>query len=323
MHKLKDNKIAVGILAGIVCALLMVVGQSMVLFSTILLTMAFAAIVVAGLSAGALSSLIAVLVAAGAVSAMMSSGQVFINIALTLAPAGLMAYLANFARPADEIGGPDNAMAWYPLSDILFFCAAAVAFSTWITLAMNPMRDALYAEAFTQIKLMMGQLAPELEIRPENEDMLKTMIRLVWPMAQGAELLVLIFAAYYFGIRIVSGFNLGLRPREDIPHALRMNRNAIFPFVGGVLLMAFGGPISEIGACIAGAYGAGFMLSGYAVFHLASRGKSWRVPGLVLAYLLTAIITMPMTIVFLIGGLANTRRAIAITKNRDTSENNH
>src|SRR3546814_13685649 len=44
----------------------------------------------------------------------------------TLVPAGWLSHLANLARPASELGGPDDLLAWYPLSDILLHLCGLV-----------------------------------------------------------------------------------------------------------------------------------------------------------------------------------------------------
>src|SRR3546814_9302580 len=48
-----------------------------------------------------------------------------------------------------------------------------------------------------------------------------------------------------------------LRPREDMPSALRMNRNAIFIFLAGILATFVGGVPAMIGATVCGTFGAG------------------------------------------------------------------
>ncbi len=312
MKTLRENPVAIGVIAGALSALLMVAGQSVAMFSALLLTLAFSAIIAAGLSAGAAASAIAVLVASGLIAAFFSSQMAFVNMLLTLAPAALMSYLANFARPAEEIGGPTNAMAWYPLSDMLLYAAIAVALSSYLVLALNPMRDALAGEIFNQVKLMMQEMSPGLPIDTDVENLVRSLISIILPLSQSAQLLVIIFAAYYFAVRILNNFNLGVRPREDIPTALRMHPVSSILMLSGLAAIFVDGEIGIAGANIAGAFAAGFILSGFAVFHMASRGKSWRLPGLILAYLATALFSIP-ALAFLVVGMLYTRRSIAIS----------
>ena len=49
-----------------------------------------------------------------------------VPVVITLIPAGWLSNLANLARPASELGGPENALAWYPLSNILAHLAVMV-----------------------------------------------------------------------------------------------------------------------------------------------------------------------------------------------------
>ncbi len=50
----------------------------------------------------------------------------------TLIPAGWLSHLANLARPAAEIGGPEDLMAWYPLSGIVLHLCGLITVSVII-----------------------------------------------------------------------------------------------------------------------------------------------------------------------------------------------
>ena len=99
-----------------------------------------------------------------------------------------------------------------------------------------------------------------------------------------------------------------------MPSALRMTRDSVFILGLGLAILILGissgnNALTIIGASISGAFGGGFLLAGLAAFHLKSRGKSWRLPALILAYLTISL----SGILFLIAGLFDTRRAIALT----------
>jgi ABC-type amino acid transport system permease subunit len=130
----------------------------------------------------------------------------------------------------------------------------------------------------------------------------------------------MLFAAYYFANRMVRSFGKGLRPREDIPSALRMHRNSIFIFLAGIGLTFLGGVAALVGAVICGTFGAGFLMSGYASLHYRSRGKDWRWPVLVLAYL-SAVFMFPL-IIILVLGLSDVRSTIALTPAKDPNKPN-
>jgi uncharacterized membrane protein YccC len=127
----------------------------------------------------------------------------------------------------------------------------------------------------------------------------------------------MLFAAYYIATRIVTASGRNYRPREDVPSALRMNRNAIFVFLAGLIACFAGGIPAMIGATVFGAFGAGFILAGFASLHHRTRGKDWRLPALVLCYL-AATMVLPVLFILVLG-LTDTRKAIALTPNRDAN----
>ncbi len=140
------------------------------------------------------------------------------------------------------------------------------------------------------------------------------------PMIQGGLWVMLLFAAYYFASRMVRSFGKGLRPREDIAAALRMHRNAIFIFLGGIVLTFFGGVPAMVGAVLCGTFGAGFIMAGYASLHHRSKGKDWRLPVLILAYL-SAIFMFPLFLILLLG-LSDVRSTISLTPARNSDKSN-
>ncbi len=128
-------------------------------------------------------------------------------------------------------------MAWYPISDILLnLCGlvTAAVIILGVVIGYGPqltdrMVD-LMAESF-------NQQSPGLAPNAQSLAQTKVMIVLLLPMIQGGIWVTLLFAAFYFALRIVSRSGRALRPREDMPSALRMNRNAIFVFLAGIVLM--------------------------------------------------------------------------------------
>jgi fatty acid desaturase len=144
----------------------------------------------------------------------------------------------------------------------------------------------------------------------------KSLLLLMLPAIQGAMWVIMLFAAYYMATRIVSASGRALRPREDIPSALRMNRNAIFIFLAGLAATFFGGVPAMIGATVVGTFGAGFLLSGFAALHFRTRGKDWRLPALILCYLASLILMLPAFFILVVG-LSDTRKAIALTPSKN------
>jgi hypothetical protein len=146
------------------------------------------------------------------------------------------------------------------------------------------------------------------------------MFVLMLPMIQGGLWVLLLFTAYYLASRLVSRSARALRPREDMPSALRMNRNAIFIFLAGILLTFLGGVPAMIGATICGTFGAGFLMAGFAGLHFRSKGKDWRLPVLVLAYI-SSVMLLPALFILVLG-LADTRRTIALTPGQGPDQSN-
>ncbi|ACE90484.1 hypothetical conserved protein [Rhizobium etli CIAT 652] len=235
---------------------------------------------------------------------------------VTLLPAGWLSHLANLARPASELGGPDHLLAWYPLSDILLHLCGLVTFAViviGVMIGYGPdITDPIVDLLITSVK----QQQPEFMPDPAATAQTKSLILLMLPALQGGMWVTMLFAAYYFAVRIVAASGRGLRPREDIPSSLRMNRNSIFVFLAGLAACFFGGVPALIGATVIGTFGAGFMLSGFASLHFRTRGKDWRLPALILCYLASMLMLLPALLILVLG-LGDTRKAIALTPTKD------
>ncbi len=321
MQKLDGKLLMTGVLAGITAALLVLGATAQPSLASILYAASALPVLIVGLGWGNLAS-IAAIVTAAALGAVSVSPMFAIGMALfTLAPAGWLAHLASLARPAAEIGGPDNLMAWYPLSDILLqLCAfvAAAVILLGIIIGFGPELTGQLVDALTTA---MSTQDPAMLPDPAALEQLKRTMLLLLPIIQGGTWVILLFTMYYIAMRVVSASGRAQRPRENIPSALRMNRNAVFIFLAGILACFAGGVPAMIGATVCGTFGAGFLISGFASLHLRSQGKDWRLPVLVLAYL-SAIMLLPLLIPLIIG-LADTRRAVALTpaQKADTPHN--
>ncbi|MBX9456345.1 MAG: YybS family protein [Rhizobium sp.] len=306
------NPIVIGIIAGLVAAIGTLGSLSMPLFAQVL---AMAALFMAGLGYGRVAGLVAVGTAAVALGVYTSSPFATVIFALTLLPAAVMSQLALLARPATEIGGPDQALAWYPLADIMLVGAVITAFATITLLLLQPV-DALYAAVIDRAIEMIGQASPGTAVTPEQRAEILSMLKVFGPVSQSFGNMLMLFAGFYFAMLILAAMKRNVRPREDIRVALRMGRASIAVFFLGVLLMFVGGTAGVVGASFAGATGAGFTLAGFAVIHNALRDKAYALPALVLVYLITFLVPPVVLIVALAGGLANPRRAIALTPNK-------
>ncbi|MDP9570469.1 UNVERIFIED_ORG: hypothetical protein J2W66_000929 [Agrobacterium larrymoorei] len=320
MRQLNQTVLIAGILAGICAAFLTLGATAQSSMSFLLYAASAMPVLVAGLGWGNAAAIVAVL-SAGFLGALAVSPLFAVTIAIfTLIPAGWLSHLANLARPAAEIGGPEDLMAWYPLSGIVLHLCGLITVSVIILGTMIGYGPELVSQ---MVDLMMASVqASESTFKPDPAALsqTKSLLVLMLPMIQGGLWVMLLFAAYYFASRMVRSFGKGLRPREDIAAALRMHRNAIFIFLGGIVLTFFGGVPAMVGAVLCGTFGAGFIMAGYASLHHRSKGKDWRLPVLILAYL-SAIFMFPLFLILLLG-LSDVRSTISLTPARSSDKSN-
>ncbi|WP_331373895.1 YybS family protein [Sinorhizobium chiapasense] len=301
-----------GALAGITAALLSMGANTQSSFAIVLYAASALPILIAGLGWGNAAAIVAIVVAGATAATLVSAYFALLILLVTLVPAGWLSHLANLARPASELGGPEGALAWYPLSDILGHLAGLVTVGMiivgYIVGYDSGVSDRMIDMVIEAVKAQEPLYNPDAAAIAQ----IKSMFTLALPLVQGAIWVLMLFAAYYLATRIVQTSGRSLRPREDIPSSLRMPRNAIFAFLAGLVLAFLGGAPAAIGALICGTFGAGFLLSGFASFHFRTRGRSWRLPVLWIAYLSVFVFTIP-AVFFLLSGLTDTRRTIAVT----------
>lgn len=309
-----------GVLAGAVATLLALGAYTQSSFATVLYAASALPILVAGLGWGNRAAITGIVTAALLGAVLASPYFAAAMIAFTLLPAGWLSHLANLARPASELGGPDHLLAWYPISDILMHLCGLVTIAVialGVAIGYGPELTSQMIDAMTSaFQAQEPGLAPDAAAIAQT----KSMMVLLIPVIQSGIWVVLLFAAFYFAVRIVSRSGRALRPREDMPSALRMNRHAIFVFLAGILLTFMGGVPAMLGAVICGAFGAGFLMAGFATIHFRSQGKDWRLPVLVLAYLSSMLIFPALAV--LVFGLIDTRRTIALTPAKAGTDQN-
>lgn len=320
MQKLNQTVLTTGILAGICAAFLTLGATAQSSFSFLLYAASAMPIFIAGMGWGNMAAIVAI-ITTGAIGAVVMSPLFAVTIAIfTLIPAGWLSHLANLARPASEIGGPEDLLAWYPLSGIvLHLCiliSIAVVILGW-TIGYGPdLVSRMVDMMMTSVQSREPLFEPDAQALAQSKSLLVLML----PIVQGGLWVILLFAAYYFATRLVGSFGKGLRPREDIASALRMHRNAVFIFLAGIVATFLGGSVAMIGAVVCGTFGAGFLMAGYASLHKRARGKDWRIPVLVLAYM-SAIFVFPLFII-LVFGLSDVRSTISLTPIRKTDNTN-
>jgi len=316
VNQLNTKTLGIGALAGLTAALLVLGASLQPSFSAVLYAASALPILLVGLGWGNMAAIAAVVTAAIVGAIAISPSFALMMTLVTLLPAGWLSHLANLARPASELGGPEHLMAWYPLSDILLHLCGLVTIAVIVVGVMIGYGPELIDRLVDVLFGSLAQQQPEFSPDPAVTAQTKSLVLLMLPAIQGGMWVVMLFVAYYIATRIVSASGRSLRPREDIPSALRMNRNSIFVFLVGLAATFFGGMPAMIGATVVGTFGAGFLLSGFAALHFRTRGKDWRLPALILCYLASLILMVPAFFILVLG-LSDTRKAIALTPNKD------
>ena len=320
MKHVNGQLLLIGVIAGLTAALLVLGANAQPSFSSILYAASALPVLIVGLGWGNVAAIAAVATAA-IIGAIVVSPLFAVAMAVfTLLPAGWLSHLANLARPASEIGGPDDLMAWYPLSDILLHLCALVSVAVIFLGVMIGYGPELTGQMIDVLIASVADRDPTLAADPASIEQIKGMMLLLLPIVQGGMWVLMLFAAYYIAMRVVSASGRALRPREDLPSSLRMNRNATYVFLAGIVACFVGGVPALIGATICGTFGAGFLLAGFGALHLRTRGKDWRLPVLVLAYV-SAPMVLPAFIILVLG-LADTRRTVALTPARKAETDN-
>lgn len=319
MKTLNQTSLLTGAFAGVTAALLSLGANAPSVGGLLLVACAPLPILVAGLGWGNAAALAAVAIAGLGLASFSSVADASLSIMLSFAPAAWLSHISNLARPASELGGPDHALAWYPLSDILtqiVLLGTATMIVLGVVFGYN---NALVSVAVDQLVAAMKTQDTPFDLTPTSVERMKSSLYIGIPMALGSSYVMTMFATHYVASRIAQLSGKSLRPREDMPSTLRMHRLSIFAFLAGLLLAFMGGLASAIGMLICGAFGAGFVLAGFAVFHFRTRGKAWRLPVLWFGYMSVVLFTIP-AFFFLLSGLMDTRRAIALSPAGKTTE---
>lgn len=309
-----SKPLMIGLLAGVTAALLTLGAANDMsgFLSYTLYAVSMLPILIAGLGWGNRSAAAAVVAAGLAVGIVVTPKAALLVTVMSFLPAGWISHLANLARPASELGGPKDMLAWYPLPNIMLHVCGLVSVSLLIAGAMIGYGPDL-VDRLVDIMLSIAAQEPGAPAAdPDAVAQTKRILVHLLPAMQGMIWVLTQFAVYYLATRLVAASGGAVRPREDIASSLRMNRNAIFVFLGAMLLAFVDGPIGYAGAAIAGALGTGFLLAGFAVLHFRTKDKPSRLPLLILIYLACLLVVFP-AFVILVLGLSDTRQAMPLT----------
>jgi hypothetical protein len=272
----QSTSLLVGLLAGISAAFLLVSAGSPSSLSFILFAAAALPVLIAGLGWSNLASIVAVLSAMAVIGIATTPQAALVSAVTTLAPAAWIAHLSNLARPAEEIGGPEGAVVWYPLPEIFVRIALCVCIGlVAVGVAMGygaDFVDQLVDIFVATIKESNAAYSPS----PEGIAEMKQFFLYALPAIQAAMWVTILLAGWYVASAIVRMSGRSKRPKDDIPSQLRMPRTAAIALaVGGAMSFVDGG-LGLIGWTICGAFGMGFIIAGFAIAHHRTRGKPAR-----------------------------------------------
>jgi hypothetical protein len=319
VNRLNPKLLLTGVLAGVTATLLVLAANAQPSFSAVLYAASALPILIAGLGWGNIAAIVSIGTAFVLGAVVISPSFAFVMTLVTLVPAGWISHLANLARPASELGGPDHLMAWYPLSDMVVQLCGLVTVGVIVVGVMIGYGPELTDRMVDALMSALRAQEPSFQPDPDATVQTKSLIVLMLPALQAGIWVIMLFAAYYIATRIVTASGGNLRPREDVPSSLRMSRNAVFIFLAALIACFAGGIPAMIGATVFGAFGAGFVLAGFAAVHFRTRGKEWRLPALIICYLASTAV-LPILFVLILG-LFDTRKAIALSPSRGADTN--
>jgi hypothetical protein len=310
--QLTPQAIGIGALAGAATALLCLGIAGGSALAVVLFFISPVPLMLAGLGFGLKSALAGAFVAvAGTV--VFANGMVAALVALAIAaPACASAYWLNLARPAEEIGGPQGHLAWYPLADVLLAIALITGLAYSVLGAMIGFGPEIAAELADELVLRFQTTNPDIVFTPEGKESLRAFLETWIPLFQPFIWMLALTLSIYISLAVAQRSGLVKRPREDWPMALRMPRNATFAFLAALLAGFAPGMIGHAGSSFAGALAAGFVMAGFAMAHARSRGMPGRFFILLLAYLSVLFVAVT-AIFFFIAGAFGAGRHIPLT----------
>jgi hypothetical protein len=315
------QSLLVGLVAGIASALLVLGSGDFSALSILLSACATLPILIAGLGWSNMAGATSVISAAVIVGVTLSPLAAAMVAVTTLLPAAWIAHLSNLARPAEELGGPEGQLAWYPLSDILLHLCALVSASLIILGYAVGYGEDIVREIVDNLISILAVQNPEFQ--PDEvyrNDMIGFMTRFL-PALQALMWVGILFGTWYLASIIVRASGRGKRPADVIPASLRMSRLSMLIFAAGLALSFVGGAAGLIGSTISGAFAGGFMLAGLAMFHHRTIGRTWRFLALWSTYAAVFILFPLPLIIFLFAGLFETARTSPLSQSGSNSNN--
>jgi hypothetical protein len=310
--RLTLQTMGIGALAGATTALLCLGLAGGSALAVLLFFISPVPLMLAGLGFGLKSALIGAFVAIAGTLAF-ANGMVAAVVALAIAvPACASAFWLNLARPAEEIGGPQGKLAWYPLADVIFAISLMTGFAYVVFGAMIGYGPEIAAQLTAELIERFRATNPEIVFTPEGEASLREFLLTSIPVLQPFFWMLTLTLSIYIAVAVAARSGLTRRPKEDWTLALRMPRNATFAFLAAVVASFMPGSLGHAGGTFAGALGAGFTMAGFAMLHARTRGMAGRMAILLLAYL--SVVFIGFTVLFFfIAGVIGAGRHVPLT----------
>ncbi len=304
----KPQSLLVGLVAGLASALLVLGPGNMTALSVLLSIFATLPVLIAGLGWSNVAGVTAVVTGTAIIAVVLSPISALMVAITTLVPAAWIAHLSNLARPAEELGGPQGQLAWFPLSDIMLHLCGLLTASLIVAGAVAGYGEAIVGEVVDSLFSMIQE--QNADFQPGSADraeMVSFMTRLL-PAVYASMQVMILFSAWYIASAVVRASGRAKRPADLIPVALRMSRLALLALGAGLLLSLAGGTLGLIGATVAGGFAGGFILAGLAMMHSWTMGRPWRPMALWLSYAAVIMFFPLPLLLFLFAGLLETAR---------------
>ncbi|MDP2731854.1 MAG: DUF2232 domain-containing protein, partial [Hoeflea sp.] len=243
----QSTSLLVGLLAGVSAAFLLVSAGSPSSLSFFLFAAAALPVLIAGLGWSNLASIVAVGCAMTIIGVATTPQSALVSAVTTLAPAAWIAHLSNLARPAEEVGGPEGAVAWYPVSDIFMNISACVCVGLVAVGLATGYGPEFIGELVDVFVATIKDSNADYQPTAEGMEEMKTFFLFALPAIQAAMWVLILFAGWYVASAIVRLSGRSKRPKDDVPSQLRMPRLGAIALTAGVVMSFFGGGIGLIG----------------------------------------------------------------------------
>jgi hypothetical protein len=301
-----NQPVFVGIGAGVAAALLYLapIGGSALAFPLFMLTglpLAIAGFgwgVVAGLSAAVAGALVVVAVL-GVIAAL-------VFIALFAAPIAWLTRLAGMSRSADPDDPASNA-EWFPLGRLLLHTALAVAIGLVAVGFVTGYDPAIVAtEASRALLDFMGE-APMGEPQPTPESIAPfvDLYVAILPFTLAMFMVAVLVFNLWLGALTARKSGRMVRPAERLWTIVAPNELMIGFGVAAALALLLSGPLGEVAAVVAGAFGCALALVGLAVLHALTVGMAGRGIILGVSYALIFFSGLPLVLFAALGAAEN------------------